>query len=118
MKKSIKNIMATALLAGVFIVNSCTKEPEPDDYKYEVTGTSNSFSVTIVNTDDNVQQYNPVGSGWWYKWTQTGTRYLYVSAQNNNSSGSVTVKIYKNNVVVSENTSTGGYTIATTSGNY
>ena len=88
------------------------------EYKYEVTGTSGNYSVTIQNTDDQTQQYSNVGNGWWYKWTQTGTRWLYLSAQNNNSSGSVTVRIYRAGKVVAENTSYGGYTIATVNGDY
>jgi hypothetical protein len=86
--------------------------------------------MTIQNTSDNTQQWSSVGNGWVYSWTQkltvdgdgtpleNQTRWLYVSAQNNNSSGDVTVKIYRNNVVVATNTGYGAYTIATVSGNY
>lgn len=87
-------------------------------YRYEVTGTSGSYSVAIQNTDNNTQHYDPVGDGWWYEWEQSGTRWLYLSAQNNYDYGSVTVRITKNGRVLEENTSYGGYTIATVSGNY
>jgi len=114
MKKSLQII--SFILLAIFTFSSCEKDNL--DYKYEVTGTSGDYSVTIQNTDDNTQQWSSVGSGWYYKWTQTGTRWLYVSAQNNNPTGNVTVKIYKANKVIAENTSYGGYTIATVSGNY
>lgn len=93
-------------------------EEDKSEYMYEVTGTSTSYSVTIQNADDNTQQWSSVSSGWWYKWEQTGERWLYVSAQNNKSSGNVTVKIYKDGKVIAQNTSYGGYTIATVSGTH
>lgn len=110
-------ILAVILLTS-FTFSSCEEEQVALEYKYEVTGTSGDYSVTIQNSDDNTQQYSNVGNGWWYKWTQTGTRWLYVSAQNNKSTGNVTVRIYRAGKVISENTSYGGYTIATASGEY
>ena len=100
---------------AIFLLSSCTKEKS---YSYEVTGTSGSYSVTLQNSDDNTQQWASVGNGWAYKWSQKGTRWLYVSAQNNNASGNVTVRILINGKIVAENTSVGGYTIATVSGDY
>lgn len=111
---------------------SCKKDnPLKDttyEYKYEVSGTGVDYSITLQNTNDNTQQWSSVGNGWWYKWNQSvtvystgepvNTRWLYLSAQNNNSSGNVTVKIYRNNIVVAQNTSYGGYTIATVSGDF
>jgi len=102
----------------LILLTSCTAEEQPISYEYRVTGTSGSYSVTIENAYDNSQQWGEVGNGWWYKWTQTGTRWLYVSAQNNRSSGNVTVQIVRGGVVVASNTSYGGYTIATCSGRY
>jgi hypothetical protein len=111
-----KNICAYLLIAFVlFTFLSCEKEIS---YSYEVTGTSGNYSVTIQNTDNNTQQWSTVGNGWKYNWTQTGTRWLYLSAQNNNSTGNVTVKIYRGSKVVAENTSYGGYSIATVDGDY
>ncbi len=106
------------LLFIILILTSCVAEEQPTPYEYRVSGTSGSYSVTLQNAYDNFQQWNGVGNGWWYKWTQTGTRWLYVSAQNNRSTGSVTVEIVRGGVVVASNTSYGGYTIATISGEY
>lgn len=90
------------------------------EFSYEVTGTANDYSVTLEGAPSGTVQYANVGSGWWYKWTRTGeaTRFLYFSAQNNTSAGSVTVKIIKDGVTIAENTSVGGYVIATVSGDY
>lgn len=117
------------------VLTSCSKEEDLTKevtypYKYEVTGTGGDYSMTIQNTSDNTQQWSSVGNGWVYSWTQkltvdgngtpleNQTRFLYVSAQNNSSTGNVTVKIYRNNVVVATNTGYGAYTIATASGSY
>jgi hypothetical protein len=112
-----KNILFSIFLMMITL-SSCSDEFDEVEYRYEVSGTSGNYSVTIQNADDNTQQYGSVGSGWWYKWDQSGTRFLYVSAQNNNESGNVTVKIIRNGKVLQTNTSEGGYTIATVSGEF
>jgi len=105
-------------LASFFITSCESFEPSSSEYSYEVSGSSGSYSVTLQNTDDNTQQWASVNSGWYYSWKQSGTRWLYISAQNNLSSGNVTVKIIKDGQVVASNTSYGGYSIATVSGEY
>ena len=114
--KKILQIIVIAL--SIFTFSGYQKEEVAVEYKYEVTGTSGDYSVTMQNTDNNTQQFSNVGNGWLYKWTQTTTRWLYLSAQNNSSSGNVTVRIYRDGKVVAENTSYGGYTIATVDGYY
>jgi len=125
-------IMIMALVC--LVISSCSKEDLTKEvtypYRYEVTGTGGDYSMTIQNTSDNTQQWSSVGNGWVYSWTQkltvdgngtpleNQTRWLYVSAQNNSSTGNVTVKIYRNNVVVATNTGYGAYAIATVSGSY
>ena len=122
------------VLLTITALASCKKDnPLKDttyeyEYKYEVSGTGGNYSITIQNANNNTQKWFGEYNGWWYKWNQdvtvysTGepvnTRLLYLSAQNNNSSGNVTVKIYRNNIVVAQNTSYGGFTIATVSGDY
>lgn len=114
-----KKLLTIITIAFIFV--GCKKEdakPTMISYRYEVTGTSGSYSVTLQNAENNTQQWSNAEEGFWYKWEQSGTRWLYLSAQNNKSSGNVTVKIYKNNAVVAQNTSYGGFSIATVSGNY
>jgi len=106
------------LLFILLLFISCTKEEPEIYYAYRVSGSSGSYSVTIENAYGDTQQWNPVGNDWSYEWTQAGTRWLYVSAQNNNESGSVTVEIVRGGQVVKTNTSYGGFTIATVSGTY
>lgn len=113
-----KKVSLLLLLITLAFLYSCELVETEKEYKYEVTGTGGSYSVTIQNDKDDTQQYSKVGNGWWYKWNQTGERWLYVSAQNNNSSGNVTVKIIRDGKVVKTNTSYGGYSIATASGTY
>ena len=137
--KNMKHLKFIVYGLFLFLISSCeTQNTDPItkkvtwEYKYEVTGVgSNDFSITLENTNGQTQQWATVNSGWWYKWNQTltvdennvpvenQTRWLYFSAQDNTGKASnVTVKIYRNNQVVSQNTSYGGYTIATVSGNF
>ena len=83
-----------------------------------MSGTSGNYSITCEGAPSGTVQYSNVGSGWAYSWTQTGTRWLYMSAQNNNSSGSVTVKIIRDGEVLAQQTSSGAYVIATVSGTH
>lgn len=89
---------------------------------YEVEGTAKSVDITMESTSGTSQQSNlkvPLSS-------KSGSRgltlemnrgdFVYISAQNQGSSGSVTCRITVDGVVVSTVTSSGGYTIATCSG--
>ena len=115
MQKEIKQMKRIITIVLLLIV-SCSKQG--NEYKYVVGGSSGDYFVTIQNADNNLQQYGNVPNDFSYSWTQTGERWLYVSAQNNTASGYVTVSIYKNGKRIATNTSSGGYTIATVSGNY
>ena len=60
----------------ILFFNGCEKDTNKQvtwEYKYEVTGSSGDYSVTIRNTDNNTQQWASVSNGWWYKWSQTLT---------------------------------------------
>ena len=133
-----KNFILIALTC--LVISSCSKEPMDSgtkevtyEYKYEVTG--GNYSVVYKNNNNYIEQLSSVDSVWTYSWTQELTvtnnteevpvdlqpnplRWLYVSATNNNQTGNVTVKIYRNNVVVATTTGYGGYSIATISGEY
>jgi hypothetical protein len=113
-----KNLYSLSVLfLLVLLLTSCSKEEE-SKYYYEVTGTGSSFDVTIEGAPSGTAQFSDVHSGWRYSWTQTGTRWLYISAQNTGSSGSVTVKIVCNNNLKAKQTSNGAYVIASVSGEY
>jgi CRISPR/Cas system endoribonuclease Cas6 (RAMP superfamily) len=112
-------------------MDSGTKEVTYE-YKYEVTG--GNYSVVYKNNNNYIEQLPSADSVWVYSWTQQLTvtkteeipvdlqpnplRWLYISATNNNPTGDITVKIYRNNIVVATKTGYGGYSIATISGEY
>ena len=133
-----KNFILIALTC--LVISSCSKEPNSPGtkdvtygYRYEVTG--GNYSVIYKNNNNYIEELPSVDSLWVYSWTQELTvtnnaeeipvdlqpnplRWLYISATNNNQTGDVTVKIYRNNVVVATKTGYGGYAIATISGEY
>ncbi len=105
-------------LLTLILFTGCSKESMESNYEYEVSGSAGNYSITCEGAPSGTAQYSNVGSGWTYKWTQTGTRWLYMSAQNNTSSGTVTVKIIREGKVVAQQTSSGAYVIATVDGTY
>jgi hypothetical protein len=116
MKLKIKTLFALSLLWVA--ITGCTKESMQSDYKYEVSGTAGDYSITCEGAPSGTVQYSNVGSGWAYTWKHTGTRWLYMSAQNNTDNGTVTVKIIRDGKVVAQQTSSGAYVIATVDGTY
>jgi predicted small lipoprotein YifL len=117
-----KLFTAITFLVTTLSMVSCSKDSPlylgKSDYSYTVTGSSGSYNVTIEGAPKGTAQYSNVGSGWKYTWTQSGTRFLYVSAQNNKNSGSVTVSILKNGKIIATQTSSGAYVIASVDGTY
>jgi hypothetical protein len=86
------------------------------DVEYKVSGSGGSFDVTISNEDDGSSQFDNVNSGWSYSFhTDDSDHFLYISAQNQNSSGSVTTKIYVGGKKKKSSTSEGAYVIASCS---
>jgi hypothetical protein len=116
MKFKIKVLAAFCVV--LIAITGCSKESMQFSYKYEVSGSAGDYSITCEGAPSGTVQYANVGSGWAYTWTQTGTRWLYFSAQNNTSSGTVTVKIFRDGEVIAQQTSSGAYVIATVSGTY
>ncbi len=103
----------------LIVLTSCAKDVT-HKYAYEVTGTANNYDLTIEAAPSGTAQYTNIGSGWQYTWTQVNDnpRFLYVSVQNQNGSGTVIIKIIKDGMVIATNSSSGVYVIATASGNY
>lgn len=116
MKFKIKALAAFCVV--LMVITGCSKESMQSNYKYEVSGSAGDFSITCEGAPSGTVQYANVGSGWAYTWTQTGTRWLYMSAQNNTGSGTVTVKIIRDGKVLAQQTSSGAYVIATVDGTY
>ena len=85
-------------------------------YKVTCTATPNLVDITIENEDGGTSQFADVATPWAYEFESTKDAFVYVSAQNQQNNGSVTVTIYINGDVFKTSTSTGAYVIATASG--
>jgi len=132
MKKSIL-LLLTAIL---FVYPSCKKEitdctdPQAENYNSEATidccciytvrylvwGSSGDYNVTYQNSNGGTSQQSNVPSDWTYSFTATPGDFVYLSAQNNNNTGSVSVTIYQGPFVFETSTNTGAFVIATATG--
>jgi len=94
------------------------KPPAPPNVEYRISGSAYSVFITYANkTEGTSQEYANIP--WAYSWSGAKSgQFLYVSAQNQWETGSVTVEIYKNGSLYKTSTSTGAYVIATASGSY
>ena len=83
--------------------------------KYEVTGTASTVDITYENRDGGTSQISDRYLPWEYTFTGKSGDFVYVSAQNQGSSGTVTVTIYDGDRILDTSTSSGAYVIATAS---
>ncbi len=94
-----------------------TEEKEIED---RVTCTTGQVDITLSNKNENTEQYNNVSTPWTYSFTiklnPDEYQFVYVSAQNQQSSGTVVSEIRVDGSSFKKSTSTGGYVIATSSG--
>lgn len=88
---------------------------------YDVTGTANGVDVTVATPTGTSQGSGkavplrgPSGPGLTYKFGPG--EFLYVSAQNNGETGNVVCSITVDGKVISQNTASGAYAIATCKG--
>jgi hypothetical protein len=96
--------------------------PRTNEVLYEVEGTARSASVTMA-TPTGTRQASPDVP---MTRTESGERglemtvapgtFVYISAQNNDGHGTIKCRITVDGVVVSENSSSGGYAIASCEG--
>lgn len=83
--------------------------------EYVVEGTSTSASLTYSNESGGTEQLD-VKLPWRDLFFANSGFSAYISAQNNNKVGSITVKILLNGIEVKQSTSSGAYVIASASG--
>ena len=83
---------------------------------YEITGSASYVDVTLSNPTGGTEQYGPVAVPHSYTYQDFPGYFLYISAQNQGESGSVTTTIYVNGEVYKTSTSSGAYVIASASG--
>lgn len=86
-------------------------------YRME-TNCPQGASITFNNKDGDTTQHARQGSGWYYGFIPRNGTFMYISAQNQCSSGYVTVRLTQDGLTIRENTSTGGYVIASISGRW
>ncbi|MDF5758784.1 hypothetical protein [Spongiactinospora sp. TRM90649] len=82
---------------------------------YAVTGTADSAGVTVA-TSTGTEQASGRAVPMRYEVEMTPGDFVYLSAQNEGVSGTITCEISVGGVVISRNTSAGGYTIASCQG--
>jgi hypothetical protein len=82
---------------------------------YAVGGSTTLASLTYSNNQGGTVQ-EKVSLPWSKQYTMKQGDFLYISAQNENASGSVVTEIRVNGVSFKSTTSTGAYVIATASG--
>lgn len=83
---------------------------------YTVGGSTSSASITYQNATGSTEQDDAVTVPWFSTFSASPGDFLYISAQNNNESGTVTCQIAVNGTVIKTAHSSGAYTIATCSG--
>jgi hypothetical protein len=83
---------------------------------YSVGGTASSASLTLTNASGNTEQLESVSIPWTRTLTMPCGDFVYVSAQNNGASGSVTCRITSDGASIETAESSGAYVIATCSG--
>lgn len=74
--------------------------------------------ITMSNVDGDTAQYSNQSNSFFYWMIPRRGTFLYLSAQNQCDSGYVTVRFVQDGKVIRENTSRGGYVIATISGRW
>jgi hypothetical protein len=105
------------LLAFIIIaLSSCEGLFGEYSMEYSVTGTASSVDITYVNEDGGTSQISDATVPWSYSFTGIEDNFVYISAQNNGKTGTVTVTIYKSGKKFKSGTSTGAYVIASASG--
>jgi len=85
-------------------------------YSVKYTLSCSSCDITYENSSGGTSQESNVNSTWSYSFTGYDGDFVYLSAQNNNNSGSITVNILVGGSVYKTSTSSGAYVIATASG--
>jgi hypothetical protein len=126
----VKIIVGIAFIAAVAVIaitcslvggtsQTSTDSPKTTSYPtitYEITGTARAVNITLNNPTGGTEQYANVGLPSKFTYDSFSDFFLYISAQNQGESGTVTVSIYVNGKLYKTSTSSGAYVIASASG--
>lgn len=108
-------LIGLAVIIGVCL--SAGNELSKDhDVKYEVTGSAQSVDITYQNEDGGTSQVSDVTLPWSITFTGDTLDFVYISAQNQGETGTVTVTIYRDAEQFKSSTSSGAYVIASADG--
>jgi len=120
MKKIILSIILLIFISFMGCAEEDVWQPpeKPITYsvEYEVKGTAKKVDITYENEDEGTSQWSNIIPPWTYKFTGEEGQFVYISAQNDDSIGSVTVTIYVDSTIFKTSTSSGAYVIATADG--
>jgi hypothetical protein len=124
MKKAGTIVGIVILVVVIAVVATCLLSPSPESSAptvlphvvYKITGTAQRVDVTLSNDTGGTEQYSNVYVPREYWYPTFSDDFVYISAQNQGESGSVTVSIYVNDALFKTSTSSGAYVIATASG--
>jgi hypothetical protein len=86
-----------------------------NEVEYRLFGSTNLASITMQNETGGTEQLN-VNIPYSKKLTMNSGDFAYISAQNQNDSGSISCEIWINGKKLKESHSDGGYAIASCSG--
>jgi len=118
MKKIIVLLFLSVLLSCDLLMEEEVKQAIPVEYK--VNCTTGLVDLTITNKDEGTSQFDDMATPWSYSFEVNNPEYgyffVYVSAQNQQDSGTVTASIYVDGLLYKTSTSTGAYVIATAYG--
>ena len=115
----IKYLLIIILSLSFFSCDSPTESKEKlFSVKYEISGSVNKVFITIENENGGTSQFSAISVPWTYTFSSRKPKgtFVYVSAQNQGETGTVTVTIYRDGTVFKTSSSTGAYVIATASG--
>lgn len=108
--------VAPAILFVVLVACGGSSGPSLPSVTYTVSGSAREVSVTYANASEGTSQAT-VSVPWSHSFTCTKSgQFLYISAQNQGQTGTVTVRITKGGTTYKESTSSGAFVIATASG--
>lgn len=114
--KRIRHMRGFALLLSLAACSNPFAPSRPS-IEYRVTGTASMVSVTYATAGGGTAQVGTATLPWStsFKCEKAGD-FLYVSAQNRGTTGTVTVTIYKDSASYKTTTSSGSFVIATAEG--
>jgi len=105
------------LLAFFCLVPACSNPFDSSiDVRYEVTGSAELVNITYQNDSGGISQVTSMPLPWSLSFSGDPADYVYLSAQNQGETGSVTVTIFKDGDVFKRASSEGSHVIASVSG--